>query len=176
MDKPVAKSESEPEPPPIVEVDEDELVMKTLEAISKAKSFTPGRIKKLVQAISNLDALLDELGIDKASFGPSGLAATGTAATPAPPMQDRAGTGGAGMPGNSIKKDKEGAEPAITPEAIAEAVAKALEPITKQIGEVSERVESIEKARTPSTQPGGTAGDGPEEPVNKNKSLWSNVL
>jgi hypothetical protein len=172
-DEPAAKTTPEPEVP-----DEDELVMKTLEAIAKAKSFTPGRIKKLVQAITNLDALLDELGIDKAAFGPSGLVATGTAAMSQPPIMDAAGTGGAGKPGNPIKKGKGEPEPTpeITAEVIAEAIVKALDPITKQVSEVAERVESIEKARAPSTQPGGLGGDGAEEPVSKNKRLWAGVL
>lgn len=165
-DEPVKKAAAEA-PAPAPAFDNDELVMGVLEAISKAKSFTPSRIKKLVELSNNMDSLLDELGIDKASFGASGIAATGTATLTNPGIKDTAASGGAGKPGNSIKKSAtDEAQGGLTAEGIAQAVAKAMQPL-------ADRIESIEKARSPSTQP--AEGD-PEVKTEKSKSAWAGVL
>jgi hypothetical protein len=149
-------------------VDQDELILKVLETISKAKSFTPARIKKLVETITNLNELLDDLGIDKAAFGATGITTTPTAATSQPPALDAAGTGGPGKPANPIAKNV-----GLTAEQIGEAVAKALAPVAEAQAELNGRLEALEKTRNPSTAP---SEDGTEVPVNKGTGLWSNII
>lgn len=142
------------------------------EAIAKAKKFTPKRVKELQDAVSKLNALLGEVTTehpDKAAFGPSGVPPQGTVPTSAPPMMDTTGAGQPGTPANTITKSVGDAD------AVAEAVAKALAPLADVITGLKERVESIEKARVPSTaQPEGETETN--EPVNKSKSIWSGVL
>lgn len=173
-DEPGTKTQKVVEAASVAPPSEDELVMGVLEAISKAKSFTPGRIKKLVQLASNMDALLEELGIDKAQFGASGITVTPTAATPTAPLMDTAASGGAGKPANAIRKDAAGEQPTgLTAEGIATAVTKALEPVTQAQAELNGRLEAIEKARSPSTAP---AADGTEVPTTKGKSFWGGII
>lgn len=167
-EQPTTKAvDAEPAEETITPADVDETVIKTLEAISKAKAFTPTRIAKLIALTANLNDLLTDLGIDKASFGASGVVATATSATPSPALMDTSSSGGAGKPANTIAKSADAEE-------ILKVLKAALEPITKSVTDMGGRIEKIEKTRNPSTQPGNEETE--TAAVTKNTGLWSGVL
>lgn len=162
----------------------EELTMKALEAlqsalakpaasqddVSKAKTFTPKREQALKDVAQKVIGLLEELGIDKAEFGASGIPSTPNNATPMPAVQDRANTGGAGEPSNKIQKSMD-AE--VLASAIGAAISKAMEPVTSAVTAIDGRLTSIEKARAPSTQ---VPDDPTPKLVAKGKSLWRGVV
>lgn len=168
-DQPTTKAaETESTDEPIAAADVDETVIRTLEAISKAKAFTPTRIAKLIALTANLNDLLTDLGIDKASFGASGIVATATSATPSPALMDMSSSGGAGKPANTIAKSADAEE-------ILKVLTAALEPITKSVTDLGGRIETIEKTRNPSTQPGNEETETAAV-TKKTTGLWQGIL
>jgi len=132
------------------EADEGEVAMKTLgvleDAIQKAKTFTPKRQAKLQKVLDELKSVLDEV----------------SGSTSTTKKEDDSVSKLAGIEEVTKKLDE-----------LKEAISKQNETSEKTVKELTDRVETIEKTRNPSTS---VEDDGGTDTQETKKGFWSGVL
>lgn len=156
-DEPVAKGDNEQSA-----IDEVLSALASSLNVAKAKSFTPARIEKLLNIVSQLNDYKDDI-VGKEAFGNSSIPASGTAPTPKPSEPPNEGVG---QPENSIVAKS------VDGDTIVAAIKKALEPLSDKVGQLAEDVEKMKKTRMASNQE-------PESKVQKSNnrgSVWTGVL
>lgn len=157
-------------PAPAIQVFEDGSVAINGQTVAKGRTFTQSRIDALVGNIEQLADLMSDVApeqfaelVDKlaSQLPTSPKYRQGVTATPAPgPKKDKPRRG-------TMMKNEDGEESEVM---------KALSELTKSVQTITEKVETFEKARSPSTsvtEDGGT--DDPQE-VEKNATPGSSAF
>lgn len=159
----------------------DGAVEGTLDAISKAKAFTPARIAKLNEALETLK----QLQMDVIGAGSSPKSTVPAVSQHSNPNTTRTAlsSGSAVMKAEDATKILKSLEAVVTK---LESITSGGTPVTKaddegedgdlsaQLASISKRLVAIEKARpAPASE---STGDGTDTTTKVNKSLWSNVL
>lgn len=148
--EPVAKAEEAEE---TEEVNEDTPL--TIGALQKAAAFTPGRTKKLEEAYEALKLVLEAIGVGQS---PS---------TKAPTVESHGNPSGV----NALAAPKR--RPVMKSEEEPDFV-EAIKSLATAVGSLTERVESVEKAReaSNSVEDEGTTDSN----VKKSSGMWSGIL
>lgn len=141
--------------------DTDGAVPLTLEsfvdAVSKAKAFTPARVEKLLKLQEIVKELIESIGVGQSPN-------TNVPTVQTHPNNSQVRPTGTSEPLRVAKSELEG---------LTEAITKSLEPLVETVKSLSGRVEAIEKAR-----PAGNALPENETDTNvkKNANFWSGIL
>ena len=142
-------------PVPHVQIFEDGRVVVAGQPVNKARAFTAGRTKQIAQVTSALMTLLKDVDQDELNK------LLGTNAPEQPAKSSTPATQG-------VAKSADGAQDAAKP-----ADGEGIDQVITLLKGLGDRVEAIEKARTPSTS---VEGDGQTQQVQKSQKFWDGVL